>query len=328
VVVPNGGEGEAMIDNPGYGLGGVASPPDPNDWQIETLYAMAALDPTEAISEASAMASYLVPGKLPPVLNQGSLPQCVAYSQSSLKAYEDLKDQGPVTFDEGLFFRRIGGNAAGAAVRSGMSQMLKVGYPPVGAPEKAGLHKIAAYYSVPKSQASIMAAVASFGIVTVLLEWQNEWFHPVNGVLPVGRSYAGNHEIDIIGWDARGAHLRNSWGPQFGLGGDVFLSWAQLVEHEIEGWKTVDQIVAPPPSANYRLEIAANAMIMIATLKGSCISGWTSRRWGAKASSAPCRPPEVRKGCSSGQATVVYVTAGEFAGQRVRIGAGVTTKKA
>lgn len=306
-----------------YGLGALTSPDDPNDWQIDTLYAMAGLDP---LDEASVSAWFVVPGKLPPVLNQGSLPQCVAYSQSGMKAYEDLKDQGPFNFDEGLFFRRIGGNANGAYVRTGMAQMLHAGYPVAGT-DQASLHRIAAYYAVAKSQAAIQSAVQTFGIVSVLLNWQEEWFHPVNGVLPAGRRYAGGHDLNVIGWDSRGARLRNSWGTAYGIGGDVYLSWPQLLAHLIEAWKTIDQIVKPPPAANYHASIAAHATVQIASLKGSCISGWTRRTWGSKPSGAPCRAPQVLKGCVSGQATVVYVTAGEFAGKRIRIGSGVSVKK-
>lgn len=309
---------------PVYGLGGLTSPDDPNDWQIDTLYAMAGLEPVAA---AAIPASYRVPGTLPPILNQGSLPQCVAYAESSAKAYEDLKDQGPFNFDEGLFFREIGGNANGAYVRTGLSRMLNYGYPVVGSGQP-GLHKIAAYYAVPKTQAAIQSAVMRFGIVPVLLNWQEEWFHPgAGGVLPAGRNYAGGHLICVEGWDPRGAELQNSWGTAYGEGGRVFLSWPQLIAHLIEAWKTVDQIVKPPSSAKYHLAIAANANLQIATLKGSCISKWTKRPWGPEASSAPCRPPEVRKGCSSGQATVVYVTKGVFEGQRIRITAGVTAAK-
>ena len=304
---------------PIYGLGAIPSLADPNDWPIDLLYASLPGAPIDA----GATTSFIVPGKLPPVIDQGSTPQCVAFSQSTLKAYEDLKDQGPFNFDEGLFFRRIGGNASGAVTRTGLNQLLKVGYPVVGT-DDAAHHRIAAYYSVPVTEAAIKNALVNFGIVTVVLPWYEEWFRPVNGILPPPRILAGYHEIDVIGWDSRGARLRQSWGTDYGLAGDVFMSWAVLVAKVEEAWKTVDQIVAPSPTATYHVHISARAVVQIATLRGSCISGWARRGWGVKASSAPCRSPEVRKGCASGQATVAYVTAGVFAGQRIRVAAGVT----
>lgn len=306
-----------------YGLGGIPSAPDSRDWPIDLLYAALPGAPVDA----SAMPSYLVPGKLPPVLNQMSSPECVAYSQSTLKAYEDLKDQGAFNFDENTFFHEIGGNAGGAFVRAGLERMLKYGYPVVGNTSPANLHRIAAYYAVPGTEAALMAAIANFGPVTVLLEWQEEWFHPVAGVLPAGRVYAGNHEIDIIGWDARGAELQNTWGTAYGIGGRVFLSWPQLTAHLIEAWKAVDVIETPPPTATYHVHIAPFAKIWVATLRGSCIASWSTSTWGPASSGAPCAAPETRKGCSSGQATVVYVTAGKFARQRVRVSGGVTVAR-
>lgn len=94
---------------------------------------------------------------------------------------------------------------------------------------------------------------------------------------------------------------------------------------------TLDQLrafagVTPPVPVSWTLHVAAHAKVHVATMRGSCISGWTEHLWGPKASSAPCRAPVVRKGCYSGSATVAYVTKGLFAGKYVRISAsdGVT----
>lgn len=75
----------------------------------------------------------------------------------------------------------------------------------------------------------------------------------------------------------------------------------------------------------YSLHIAANATVMVATLSASgCISAWTSRKWGPKPSSAPCRAPVNKKGCAHGGANVAYVTRGVFSDRWVRVGDGVT----
>ncbi len=84
-------------------------------------------------------------------------------------------------------------------------------------------------------------------------------------------------------------------------------------------------VAHPAPAASHTLLIAAGTTsILTANLSGSCIASWTKRTWSGIASSAPCLAPEYRKGCSSGGATVAPVTAGVFAGQRVRIGNGVS----
>lgn len=303
-----------------FGLGGIASPPDENDWSIDSLYAMAGAEPL-----ASPPPSYLVPAPFPPILNQHTTPMCVAYSSAMLKGYEDLRDTGAATFDEPTFFSEIGGTANGAILRNALARLLSAGYPVVSVGQ-AARHKIAAYYAIPLDKLSIQSAIATFGPILIGTPWYSSWFHPVAGVLPSPDSVAGGHAIAAIGWDSRGLRLRNSWGPLWGLGGDAFLPWS-MFGHVREAWKAVDQILVPPPTARYRLSIAARATVRTAAVHSSCISGWTSRRWGSKGSNAPCRAAVVLRGCISGQATVAYVTAGTFAGKYVRLGTGVTIRR-
>lgn len=311
---------------PPYSLGAIKSPPDVRDWPIDLLYASLPGAPVDA----SAISSYIIPGKLPPVLDQGTTPECVAYSQSTLKAYEDLKDQGSFNFDENLFFSRIGGTANGAVTRVGLQQILRVGYPLVGNASAASSHKIAAYYSVPVNEDAVKAAVLNFGLVTIVLPWYNSWFRPVNGVLPAPDWHVGDHEIDVIGWDSRGAHLRQSWGTYFGIDGDCWMPWAYF-GRVYEAWKAVDQVMVPPVSTGYRIHLEPHATVMAATLKASgttsCIASWATSTWGPVASGANSNAPEVRRGCISGQATIVYVLDGHYAKSRLRIGNGVSVYK-
>jgi hypothetical protein len=128
-----------------FGLGGIASPPDENDWSIESLYAMAGAE-----LAASPPPSYLVPAPFPPILNQHATPMCVAYSSAMLKGYEDLRDTGPATFDEPTFFSEIGGTANGAIIRNALAQPALGGLPrrlrrPAGAPQDRRLLRGAAH---------------------------------------------------------------------------------------------------------------------------------------------------------------------------------------
>jgi hypothetical protein len=223
-----------MTDNP-HGLGWIESPPDPRDYQVDALYAASGIEAPLALP-----ASYVVPQPWSPVLDQGNSPMCVAFSQSMLKAYEDLRDQGPFDFDEPTFFRRIGGGPNGAVIRNALAVLLADGYPVVGV-DRAGAHKIAAYYAVPVTRADLCAAILAFGPVELGTPWFNSWFRPVAGVLPAPDTVVGGHAIVAIGWDARGLRLRNSWGTDWGLSGDAYLPWSQL-DHLREAWKAVDVI--------------------------------------------------------------------------------------
>lgn len=316
------------IDITQYGLGGQQSPADTRDWHIDSLYATVAAEPVTAPPP-----TYLVPSPQPTTLNQGSTPQCVAFSSAWVKEFEDLRDTGPFTPDTGLFFNQIGGGPNGAVVRVALQQMLDHGYPPVGAAAQAAKHKIAAYYAVPIDPASIKSALMAFGPLVISTPWFNSWFGPnAAGVLPAPDRVVGGHAIAMVGWDdAKGFRLQNSWGTGWGVGGDCFLPYAYLPK-VWEVWKAADVVEpkpTPPPTPikGYRIKIAAHAIVMVASVNAAHppkITGWTRRPWGPKASGAQCHKPVVLKGISTGQATVALVTAGVFKNRYVRIGSGVS----
>jgi hypothetical protein len=231
-----------MPDESQHGFGWIPSPRDDRDFLIDQLYALLGFVPV------AAPLTYRVPGTLPPVLNQGSTPQCVAYSSAGLKGYEDRIDQGQFfDFDKARFFAAIGGGPNGAFVRNAFRQMLSIGYPEQGG-GNAGIHRIAAYYAIPVTQAAIQAAIMAFGPIIIGLSWYNSMFRPnPSGVLNVdpASGLAGGHAIEAIGWDERGLRLRNSWGSSWGLSGECYLPWANL-SIVGEAWKAVDVIENTP----------------------------------------------------------------------------------
>ena len=99
------------------------------------------------------------------------------------------------------------------------------------------------------------------------------------------------------------------------------LRWAEFVV-------PVPLVSVAAPSPRYRLVIATGTRaIATATLsRAGCIAGWVNRPWSGNASSAPCKAPLIRRGCSAGRATVALVTAGAFAGKHVRIAGGVSVR--
>ncbi len=306
-----------MADNP-YGLGWVESPSDERDWPIDALYAAAGVEPLAVLPP-----SYHVPVPLYPVVDQGSSPQCVAYSAAGEQGWYDLRDTGLALFDEALFFRQIGGTASGAVIRDALARRLSAGYPVAGHPELAAQHRIAAYYAVGVTRADLCAAILSFGPVVIGTPWASSWFHPVNGVLPAFDRAVGGHAILAVGWDAAGLRLRNSWGADWGQAGEATLPWAQL-HYLREAWKAVDRIDPRPTRTSWAIRVAHGATVVHYALDAQGRLTDTRRyAWTGHDSGAPCGQPAVKRGASSGQATVAHVTAGVFRGRWVRIGRGV-----
>jgi len=118
-----------------YGLGALPDAPDERDYPLSALYAAEGLTASVVLP-----ASYAAPG-MPAVLDQHATPICVAYSSSTVKAWQDKRDQERFfDFDEPAFFAAIEGTAQGAYVRDAMERMrpalsLRPGAPP---PRRAG----------------------------------------------------------------------------------------------------------------------------------------------------------------------------------------------
>ena len=238
-----------------YGLGALPDPPDERDYPLSALYAAEGLAPTAALP-----ASYCSPG-MPPVLDQHATPMCVAYSSSTVKAWQDRRDQERwFDFDEPAFFAAIGGTENGAYVRAAMERMRSTGYPVVGAGDAAH-HKIAAYYAVPLDAAAIKAAIHDLGPLVLSTPWYRSWFRPIAGVLPQPDTQVDGHAIVAYGWDQRGLRLRNSWGADWGVGGDCWMP-DDLVPHLAGAWKAVDAIEHPIPYA-HTVEVVARPSLNV-----------------------------------------------------------------
>ena len=303
-----------------YGLGWLESPPDERDWGVDALYAATGAEPPVELPTA-----YHVPAPLYSVVDQGSSPMCVAYSAAGEQGWYDLRDTGLALFDEALFFRQIGGSSSGAVIRDALALRLSAGYPVSGHPELAGQHKIAAYFVVPVAQADLCAAILAFGPLVIGTPWASSWFHPVGGVLPAFDRAVGGHAILAVGWDATGLRLRNSWGADWGNQGEATLPWPQI-GHVREAWKAVDRVEPKPaPPASWRIHVAHGATVVHYALdKAGRLTDTRRYPWTGHDSGAPCGQPVVKRGASSGQATVALVTGGLFRGRWVRIGGGVT----
>lgn len=220
-----------------HGLGALESPPDDRDFQLDALYTADEL----AIPLPPTFRVKVLPSK---VFDQGTLPQCVAYSAATEQASFDLVDLGHnYLWDFAEFFRRIGGTQHGAIIRNALDRRLYKGYPlqPKGSGNSAGMHRIKAYYSVPRTRDGIKRALIHYGVCVIGTPWFNSWFDPLpDGTLPAPDYIVGGHAIAVVGYDARGVWLRNTWGADWGRKGECLMPWSYFTSVVREAWKAVD----------------------------------------------------------------------------------------
>lgn len=221
-----------------FGLGLLDEGVDPGAQPIAALYRETGKNP---VPLAALSAVYTKSG-MPSVLNQGSTPECVAYSTSVMKDWQDRISHGQFyDFDEDLFFRQIGGTPEGAYTSAAFARMKDNGYPVVTVGEPA-LHRIASYFTISLDTTTIKQAIYDFGPVVLTTRWAHSWFSPsAVGILPAWDYEAGGHAIVIYGWDdSKGFRLRNSWGTGWGINGDAFLPYSYLAAHGFSIYKSVD----------------------------------------------------------------------------------------
>jgi hypothetical protein len=316
-----------------YGLGGIQSPPDERDWMISDAFLMAGAEP---VAVADLPRKWRNP-KRASIMNQGSAPECVSFSRAREQRSYDMADSGDFQPDTHLFFQRIHGGPGGAIVRDAFIESKAHGFPVVGHPEQDALHAIKDYWKVPTKVDDTKQAMFAFGTLVLAVPWSKSWFKPdAQGVLPAFTTVSSGHAIDAEGWDddkiapnVGALLLPNSWGELWGVKGECWLPYDQFEAHAWEGWKATDILTPKPPAptpVKWTLRVAAKAVVHHShkNALGLYVMPDTARRWGPKASSAPCTAPQRVKTTKGLYITAVPVTRGVFKGRWVHLGPGVT----
>lgn len=223
---------------------------DPDDLTIR--------EPAPGASEApsTTYATYRYIGSVPPVTDQGSTPQCTAFSQAYDQNQHDRPDLGRFNqLDHGKFFASIGGSPTeGAYPIDGLARRRDFGYPEkinVGAsggyPAQDGnldtsTHRIASWSIVELTVSAVKDALLRGHGVLFSTDWFHSWYHPfASGKLPAPDYVVGGHAIWCRGWnDTYGFRLRNSWGTDWGVSGDCFMPYAHLAR-VYEAFRTTDR---------------------------------------------------------------------------------------
>ncbi len=218
----------------------------------------------------------------PGVDDQGQIGSCTAFGSGN--AHELTQQKQGLTLMRGsklaqyYWTRQIEGTTAwdsGAYVRDAIKALANTGYAPVAdwpynvqyfsvqPASKAFLdapaHKALKYVAVPNDVASIKAAIYSgYAVIVGFTVYQN-FFNPVNGIIPwPSGSVAGGHCVRLIGWDdsknplfgGTAWEFPNSWSTAWGVGGYAWLPSNILQSLGSDFWlisEVMGSAPIPPP---------------------------------------------------------------------------------
>lgn len=185
------------------GLGRIPSIPDKRDYRMADY--MSKLTPHQWVDQR--------------VLDQGSTPHCVGFSWAGWGISTPVVDtyankDGNRIYYEAKVIDGEAGQENGSSVRSGAKAMQSDG-------------RLKVYYFASSIQEAAQY-VSQYGPVVLGIDWYNNMFVPVRGIIKPGGGIAGGHAILWYGVDSKYARLRNSWGSTWGVKGDCRISLADL----------------------------------------------------------------------------------------------------
>ena len=178
-----------------YGLGRNPSPKDERDYRMADFIGRI----TPRLWSSSA------------VLDQGHSPHCVGFSWTGWGICTPVIDKWSNADGDRFYYKCkvLDGEPKaedGSSVRTGAQVMKNEG-------------RIQAYFFAHSIQEAAFY-VSSYGPVVLGIDWYNQMFNPVNGIVKPAGGIAGGHAILWYGVDVQYATLRNSWGKSWGKNGD------------------------------------------------------------------------------------------------------------
>ena len=130
----------------------------------------------------------------------------------------------------------------------------------------------------------IKAAISTYGPITAGVCAGSGWNSYTGGVFSTDEtsqcSGSTNHQIILVGWDDNGGNgywiLRNSWGPSWGIGGYMYITYNTSRVGEGTSWVTT-AAVAPIPTITSvtPASLTQGATSQTVTLNGSNLTGAT-----------------------------------------------------
>ncbi|WP_421726636.1 C1 family peptidase [Bauldia sp.] len=110
---------------------------------------------------------------------------------------------------------------------------------------------LGAYYRLRPEIIDYHAALNEVGAVYVSARTHRGWSNPRNGEIAHSTVHEGGHAFFIVGYNADGFLIQNSWGPRWGgyqgFGGIALWTYADWAENILDAW--VLRLAVPTPDA-------------------------------------------------------------------------------
>lgn len=106
---------------------------------------------------------------------------------------------------------------------------------------------LGAYYRLRRQLTDYHAALNETGVICASAHVHQGWMRAKEGRIERNGDRIGGHAFAIVGYDAEGFWVQNSWGPGWGLNGFAHWSYADWAVNVMDAW--VFRLAVPAPSA-------------------------------------------------------------------------------
>ncbi len=104
---------------------------------------------------------------------------------------------------------------------------------------------LGAYYRLRPEISHYHAAINEAGVIVVSAQAHSGWDNPRRGRIRMSRRITGGHAFAVVGYDASGFWVQNSWGPGWGDGGTALWRYEDWIRNVMDGW--VFRLALPTP---------------------------------------------------------------------------------
>ncbi len=104
---------------------------------------------------------------------------------------------------------------------------------------------VGAYYRVQPNISHFHAALNETGIISVSAKVHRGWDYPKNGIIEHHEKRDGGHAFVIVGYNAQGFWVQNSWGSKWGKSGIALWTYEDWIANIMDAW--VFRLALPTP---------------------------------------------------------------------------------